>query len=97
MLLLGGSLVDRRAALGVPFDSSLIVSTSKSGGVPLSSGTLIVMSSISLYESNDVDTEPVLNEVLGVWKPVEGRVFEEAIEPVLAVLNERMSFVPPYF
>ena len=54
---------------------------------------MVVKSSSSLAESKDVFNESARNEILGVVKPVEGRVVEEDKEVVLTLPNDRVSSV----
>ena len=72
-----GALVDRKLRL--------------MDGIPAM--VTVVESSSSLAESKDVFNESARNEILGVVRPVEGCVVEEAREVVLTLLNDRVRLV----
>lgn len=56
--------------------------------------SVVVVSSISIPESKDVDKESVWNEVFGVLYPVDGSVFVDVMETVLTVLNDLANSLP---
>lgn len=83
MPLLRGSLVDRWGLLkpAAPVFPDL--------------GSVMVVSSVSMSKSNDVDTESVRNDVFGVLKPVDEIVLDDASETELPVLNDRDKSASP--